>query len=165
MLLHKIIFRRNRCLSPHCFLSLPLYALFCQANQDRAMGHAAWMDRLSPWQIWTEAISHSLYLWIELAICSVPWDYHLMASAIQRHHGFILLMPWTVLSFHKPLITPIFSSYTEVANCLQRNVFDTSIGSLLRGFSPSHAGQNMSVLALPSSSVVFLWSIWKPWPA
>ena len=100
MLLHKILFRRKNdwigiyaCL---WFLNLPLCTSVCQTSQERAVAHAAWMDRLAPQQIWPEATAHTVdrvckmwqitknkvNLWTVVAIYSVLWEYLLMAFAI-----------------------------------------------------------------------------------
>lgn len=78
--------------------------------------------------------------------------------------GFLLTF-MSVLSFHKLWSLPsILSRFSEVADCLQTNICDASLKSPSRGFSSSYLRQKMSVPALPSSSVVFLWSTLEPFP-
>lgn len=64
MLLHKILFRNKNywiciyaCL---WFLNLPLCTSFCQTSQEKAVAHAAWMDRLAQQQIRPEAIARTV---------------------------------------------------------------------------------------------------------
>lgn len=108
-------------------------------------------------------------VWTVAVICY--WECLLMVFAIQRYPGF-----WELFSLHSWVSSPStnFGHYPLFCplplNCQiafkQRNINKSSSKGFSSGeFSPSCLGQNMSVPAFPSSSLVILWSILKFCPS